>query len=448
LVALGSAAALAAVGAAPATAAPLSGNIAFASNALAPAHSDQTRYRIAVMNTEGVGVTLNPNPAGAYDDMDPAWSPDGRRIAFASNRSGNFDIYVMNANGTDVKRLTSEPRGDRYPAWSPNGALIAFRGYAGPSGGSQIFTMAPDGTGAKALPHTFGGDQPSWAPDGHRIAFTDTTVSTNQVLEIVDTATGGAAPLTSGTSAMDRYPAWSPDGGEIAFRRFDPTGQGREVWMVSPSGGTAVNLSTVLGAPARSASWSPDGHNLVFVSYRDADHNQEIWLGSRTGATPARQLTFTTWDNDEPRWADVPAGASPVPPATGKPGGGTVGGGVAPGTGRASLSLSLRVPRQGLGHRTTLRARVRCNQRCRIVIGGSAKRKGHGGKAVALRRTRRTLSASHWTRIKVNLGNRALRSIRASLRHHRRVRVTLSASARTTSGAFTPAVVRRITLKR
>jgi dipeptidyl aminopeptidase/acylaminoacyl peptidase len=297
----------------------------------------------------------------------------------------------------------------------------------------------------KVIAHTFGGDQPSWAPDSLRIAFTDSSVATNQVLDVVNSTTGGApTQITSGPSAMDRYPAWSPDGSRIAFRRFDPTGRGREVWTVSPTGGTPINLSTALGAPARSASWSPDGRDLVFVSYRDADHNQEIWLGSLTGTPAARQLTFTTWDNDEPRWANVPISASPVPPATGKPGGG----GVAPGTGRLALSVSMRLPRQALGHRKTLRARVRCNQGCSVVISGSAKRRGQGGKRVNLRRTRRTLAARHWTTVKVKLGARALRSIRKSLRQHRRVRVTLNAAARSGSGAFTPAVVRRVTLRR
>jgi Tol biopolymer transport system component len=445
---LGSLATVVALHAGTAVAAtPLPGDIAFASKAPAPGHTGQGRSRINVMNTDGVGVTLNPNPAGAYDDVDPAWSPDGRRIAFASNRGGNFDIYVMNANGTGVARVTSEPRADRYPAWAPNGTLLAYRGYAGATGGSQIFVAHPDGSGASALPKTFGGDQPSWAPDSRRIAFTNTTTSPGPVVEVTDTVTHVTSAITGGAGASDRYPAWAPDGSSIAFRRLDTTGQGREVWAVAPSGGAPTNLSTVLGAPARSASWSPDARHFVFVSYRDADHNQEIWLGSRDGSTPARQLTFTTWDNDEPRWANTPITASPVPPATGHPGGGTVGGGVAPGSHQVALSLSMRVRRQALGRRKALRVQVRCNQRCAVLVSGSVKPK-RSSKLIRLRRTRRTLAAGRWVRLNVRLGARALRSVRSSLRHHRRVRISLNATARNSAGAFTPAVVRRVTLRR
>ena len=437
LLVVGVAAALAA--GAPAAAQAANGNIAFQSD-------PDGHYRINVMNTNGIGVTLNANPGGAYDDKDPAWSPDGTKIAFASDRAGNYDIYVMNTNGTGVKQLTTEPRDDRYPAWSPDGTKLAFRGYAGATGGAQIFTMHPDGTGAARIPHTGGGDQPSWAPDSRRIAFTNTVATPGPALEIVDTSSGAVSPLTSGAS--DRYPAWSPDGTSIAFRRLDPTGQGREVWTIAPDGSGASNLSGVLGAPARSASWSPDSKGIVFVSYRDADHNQEIWLGSRDGSSPAQQLTFTTWSNEEPRWANVPPASSPVPPSKpgGPAGGGKTGGGVVVGTGKTALSLSLRVPRQRLGHRKSVLAKVRCNQACSVLVTGTFKPKGK--KALRLRRSRRNLAAGHWVSVRVSLGARARRSIRASLRHHRRARVIISATARTSSGAFTPAVARALSLRR
>jgi hypothetical protein len=453
LLALGGvAAAVAALHAGPALAVtPLPGDIAFASRAPAPGHTGQGPWRINVMNTDGVGVALNANPSGAYNDVDPTWSPDGRKIAFASDRSGSYDVYVMNADGTGVTRVAGGARDDRYPAWSPDGALIAYRGYAGATGGSQIFTVHPDGTGAAPLRSTGGGDQPSWAPDGHRIAFSQCAAAagcnpTNNtpVIAITDTLSHATTAITSGAS--DRYPSWAPNS-TLVFRRIDPSAPGREVWAVPPSGGTATDLSSVLGAPARSASWSPDSRNLVFVSYRDADHNQEIWIGSRDGSSAARQVTFTTWDNDEPKWALVPAASSPVPPATGHPGGGTVGGGVVPGTHKVALALSMRVRRQALGHRKSLRVQVRCNQRCAVLVSGSLKPKG-SSKLVRLRRARRTLAAGRWVRLNVRLGATALRSVRSSLRHHRRVRIALSATARNGAGAFTPAVVRRITLKR
>jgi hypothetical protein len=90
---------------------------------------------------------------------------------------------------------------------------------------------------------------------------------------------------------------------------------------------------------------------------------------------------------------------------------------------------------------------VRCNQRCSVLVSGSLKAK-RGSKLIRMRRTRRTLAGGHWVRLNVRLGARALRSVRSSLRHHRRVRISLNATARTSAGAFTPAVIRRITLKR
>src|SRR5436190_24401421 len=99
---------------------------------------------IYVMNADGRGVTrLTDNPAV---DQDPAWSPDGTRLAFASTRDGNDEIYVMNADGSDVTRLTTDPASDRFPAWC--GTRIAFQSdrYAAPS--YDIYVMNDDGTGA------------------------------------------------------------------------------------------------------------------------------------------------------------------------------------------------------------------------------------------------------------------------------------------------------------
>jgi len=110
--------------------------------------------------TDLTRLTDSPGP-----DFDPSWSPDGTRIAFRSERSGEPEIWVMNADGTEQRRLTA----GLSPAWSPDGSLIAF---AGPSGANGILTVIrPDGRGLRQLPGTEGGEYPSWSPDGTRIAF-------------------------------------------------------------------------------------------------------------------------------------------------------------------------------------------------------------------------------------------------------------------------------------
>ena len=454
-------AAAAAVPRAGADAGPaLTANIAFTSNA----PSTGGRFRVTVMNTDGAGTALNPNPGGGYDDIGPTWSPDGTRIAFASDRDGDFDVYLMNADGSGVRQVTTEPRDDRYPAWSPDGTRIAYRGYSGPKGGSEIFVMGSDGSGARPLHDTYGGDQPTWSPDSARIAFTravgsrsaedDDKADVDEELYVVAAAGGGSATnITNSPSTSDRYPTWSPRGGSIAFRRLDSAG--RELREIAPEGGPVTNLTGSLG-PGRAPSWSPDGRSLVFVSYRDSDRNQEIWLGSLDGVSiPPRQLTSTTWTNDQPRWANVPVTASPVPPSSGGTTGtagdrssATAGGGTIAATGRDALALTIASRRaQRLGRNRSLVLKARCNLRCTIVVRGAARVRSAGRtRLVRLVGSTRSVDASVWTRIRVRIPSRALRRLRGSLRRHGAVPVSLSAIARTSLGAFTPAVRRTLRL--
>jgi hypothetical protein len=123
-----------------------------------------------VMNVDGSGQTnLTNNPAS---DAWPSWSPDGTKIAFASERESNRDVYVMDADGSDQVRLTQDPARDSAPAWSPDGSSIAFRSFRGSGGDAEIFSMNADGTGQVNLTRNPGDDTaPTWSADSSRIAF-------------------------------------------------------------------------------------------------------------------------------------------------------------------------------------------------------------------------------------------------------------------------------------
>ena len=106
-----------------------------------------------------------------YDDMWPAWSPDGRRIVFSSTRDGDPEVYVMNADGSEPRRLTTTPGRDAHPSWSPDGRTIAFQSPR-QDGHTRLFLMNPDGSQQRALTQNTGFcGVPVWSPDGKRIAY-------------------------------------------------------------------------------------------------------------------------------------------------------------------------------------------------------------------------------------------------------------------------------------
>jgi TolB protein len=161
-------------------------------------------------------VNLTNDPAA---DFCPAWSPDGSKFAFATDRDGpahfNYEIYVANADGSDPVRLTDDdslepgsrtPAMDRFPNWSPDGSRIAFE--SNRDGGVDIYVMNADGTDPVKLTS---GSHPAWSPDGSRIAF-DPGFLGGRGIMIIDADGTNPVTLTSGT-----HPAWSPDGAWIAF---------------------------------------------------------------------------------------------------------------------------------------------------------------------------------------------------------------------------------------
>jgi hypothetical protein len=211
----------------------------------------------------------------------PAPAP---RIAFVSTRDGNEEIYTASPDGSGVTRLTNDPASDREPAWSPDGTRIAFVRAAGVS--QTLYVMNADGTGARFL---YGGARnPAWSRDG-RIAFT----YASGALYAINPDGTGAAPISPFPSfpSYDEpawSPAWSPGGLDLAFTR------GGEIHSVS-----SRQLTTGGG---RSPAWSPNGARIAFVS--DRHGNPEIYVMNAGGSGLTRLTSNAAADTDPTWSAD------------------------------------------------------------------------------------------------------------------------------------------------
>ena len=175
---------------------------------------------VYVMDADGSNQTnVSRSPAAA--DSRPAWSPDGKRLAFASNRDSapdTFDIYVMNADGSEQKRLTDDPAFDSDPAWSPDGKRLAFS--SNRAGNFEVFVMNEDGSRQTNLTNNFAFDgKPVWSPDGKQMAFTSNRDNEPSNFDVYVMEADGTAPRkVSSDPATDDEPAWSPDGTKLVFQ--------------------------------------------------------------------------------------------------------------------------------------------------------------------------------------------------------------------------------------
>ncbi len=237
-------------------------------------------------------VTLQLGPARRVTNVKDAYpmlSPGGTRLLFESDRSGNWEIYTMKPDGTDLVRLTNDPAADVTPIWSPDGKRIVFTSER--DADSEIYVMNADGSGRRRLTRQPGDDShPHWSPDGARIVFNsarstpDLSVDwSKQHIEVFTMAADGSdVRQVTRFKTVSTYPQFSPDGRKIAFRRVtDEPGmlwdltlgaRNSEVFVMNADGSNPVNVSKSAaydGWPA----WSPDGSRIVFSSNRAGPAN-------------------------------------------------------------------------------------------------------------------------------------------------------------------------------
>jgi len=253
---------------------PDGASLAVASAMLVPGRGGPTIFEIVTMRADGADrMALTTDRA---QDYDPAWSADGRRVAYSRTTGDNRDIWVVDADGGGApERLTRAPADDGLPAWSPDGAQIAFTRTRANDG--DIYVMNADGSGLHNITKRHGDDEdPEWAPGGNRIAYT--RYGEGATADIWTTTATGAHPRPLVVSRFnDTQAAWSPDGTQVAFTS---NRKGHDdIWTIPATGGHASDV-TPDPATDDSPAWG----------VRSAVGDLGAVPGLRPAASPSRRL--------------------------------------------------------------------------------------------------------------------------------------------------------------
>jgi Tol biopolymer transport system component len=245
-------------------------------------------------------TAVSPSPAST--------TPPAGLIAFVSVRDGNGEIYVMNADGSDPRRLTNYRQWDGFPDWSPDGKHIVYYSYLSDKHW-VIKAMDADGRNPRQLTDSGACDgAPHWSPDGTRITYNSGDCGGDHREIYVIDAEGGTPVNLSNNPADDGAAAWSPDSAQLVFSSNRDGNY--ELYVMDADGGNVRRL-TDDPADDHAPAWSPDGTRIAF--YSDRDGNAEIYVMGADGSDPvnltnhpandwfprwspdSRQLTFSSW---------------------------------------------------------------------------------------------------------------------------------------------------------
>lgn len=237
-------------------------------------------------------LTNTPEP-----EQHPSWSPDGKQILFTrGDVMTNIDVYVMDADRSNVTRLTEHPERDQRGVFSPDGATIAFVSQR--DGDVAIWLMAADGSNPRKLVQ---GREPSFSPDGRRIAFTSSAFDDNDEIYLIDLDGSNRTRLTDNRRKLDWFASFSPTGDRLVYNSEAFGGQ--ELMLMRADGQGQTRISIAEKTYEQEPVWSPDGKGIAYAG-KMGDDEYDIYLVGTAGfdldeldAPPLMPINLT--DNDD-----------------------------------------------------------------------------------------------------------------------------------------------------
>jgi Tol biopolymer transport system component len=280
-------------------------------------NTDENSSDIWVVASDGSGLT-NITATPASEEYEPAWAPDGRRVAFATDRGREQlsppAIWTARSDGGGARPLAAKGLEQRSPAWSPDGRLIAFsvctrRPEEGePCSSAQVATVRANGAGFRYVTRPLRSvnavdAKPAWSPDGRSLVFARTVDNGYGVLWVVRADGTGLRRLLDDRSTVDHNPSWSPDGKWIAYAS-DASGDDA-IWVVSPNGRNRRLVIEEMVDPeddqavsgASNPVFAPSGKRIAFSA------GSGVWTVALDGSD-LRQISDS--GSDEPDWSRAP----------------------------------------------------------------------------------------------------------------------------------------------